>query len=104
VTDLGLEEQVRGLKVVVSTSLEPPWSDTPVLVLGRRGCQFLPEIMDWDSYLGAYFPDSSTLVVPENASEATILHEIGHHWAFTAAGDLSEAPANAFMNYYRKYL
>lgn len=109
IQDLGLssEPAFANLRIVISPHLYPPYAEKPALVLYdmRAGCKFTPFLKpDFDHYLGAYFGDEDLICVPPSCNELTILHELGHAYNSYHFGDLSEAPANAFMNYYKRFL
>ena len=45
---------------------------------------------------GLYFHDTSTIVLPPEADESTLLHEVGHRYGDFHYGDLSEEFAEKF--------
>lgn len=52
--------------------------------------------------LGLYYPDTQTIVLPPDASEGALLHELGHRHGDYYYNDLSEAYAEDFRKRYQK--
>lgn len=52
--------------------------------------------------LGLYYPDTAAIALPLNASEAALLHELGHRHGHYYHNDLSEKYAEAFRERYQK--
>ena len=46
--------------------------------------------------LGAYYPNQHLIIMPPWADERTLLHELGHAWAYYNWKDLSEEAAEGF--------
>lgn len=51
--------------------------------------------------LGLYYPDTRTILLPPDASEGALLHELGHRHGDYHYGDLSEKYAEDFRKRYR---
>lgn len=51
--------------------------------------------------LGLYDPDIRTIIIPPDAQEATLLHELGHRHGHYYYNDLSEAYAEYFRKIYQ---
>jgi len=52
--------------------------------------------------LGLYYPDRSTAILPPNATEGALLHELGHRHGHYYYDDLSERYAENFRKKYQK--
>lgn len=51
--------------------------------------------------MGAYFPDTRTIVLAPDANEACALHELGHGHGHFYSNDLSEGYAENFRKIYQ---
>lgn len=51
--------------------------------------------------LGLYYPDTSTIILPPDATEAVLLHELGHRHGCYYYNDLSERYAEDFRKIYQ---
>jgi len=51
--------------------------------------------------LGLYYPDTATVILPPDASEAALLHELGHRYGHYYYNDLSEKYAESFRARYQ---
>lgn len=51
--------------------------------------------------LGLYYSDNSTIILPPDATEATLFHELGHRHGDYYYGDLSEGYAENFRKIYQ---
>ena len=67
---------------------------------------FLIEPIPWmNGYpRGLYFPATKTIVLPPDANESVLLHEVGHRYGDFYYGDLSEEFAEAFRMRYQQWL
>lgn len=52
--------------------------------------------------LGLYFPDTSTITLPPDATQGALLHELGHRHGHYYYDDLSEQYAESFRKRYQK--
>lgn len=52
--------------------------------------------------LGLYYPDTATIILPPDASEGALLHELGHRYGHYYFNDLSERYAEHFRQRYQK--
>lgn len=53
-------------------------------------------------WLGAYYPDTNTIVISPEASEAVVLHELGHRHSSFYYNELGEDYAEAFRKIYQR--
>ena len=51
--------------------------------------------------LGFYYPDTATMILPPDASEGAVFHELGHRHGHFYYGDLSERYAENFRKRYQ---
>ncbi len=72
---------------------EPAWRDLNVLVAPTPNMDGCP--------LGLYFPDFKLVQVPPDASEAVLLHELGHRYGHFHFQDLSERFAEQYRKRYQ---
>ena len=72
---------------------EPAWRDLNVLVAPTPNMDGCP--------LGLYFPDFKLVQVPPDASEAVLLHELGHRYGHFHYQDLSERFAEQYRKRYQ---
>ncbi len=72
---------------------EPAWRDLNVLVAPTPNMDGCP--------LGLYFPDFKLVQVPPDASEAVLLHELGHRYGDFHYQDLSERFAEQYRKRYQ---
>jgi hypothetical protein len=85
----GIEDEPAFEKVFVDISPLPPMNGNP---------------------LGLYYSESDinlgilpgTIVVPPEADEQTVLHELGHRYGHYYTGDLSEEFAESYRNGYHR--
>lgn len=52
--------------------------------------------------LGLYYPDTATVILPPDATEGALLHELGHRHAHYHYDDLSERAAENFRKRYQR--
>jgi len=52
--------------------------------------------------LGLYYPDTATIIIPPDATESALLHELGHRHADYYYNDLSERLAENFRKRFQK--
>lgn len=51
--------------------------------------------------MGAYFPDTGTIVIAPDSNEACVLHELGHRHGHFYSNNLSEGYAEDFRKVYQ---